>query len=225
MTVAAIVNVVLACVSGIVGVWGAIMKVRAGKTAEGLEEARAALYAIIAGLELMPASDPRVTQAKLIIRQIGDITGAEKDTIAKTVDEVRKVLGEAGFAPRRDETSPAQIERAAKAIMAARLAVDPGRATPLPAIIKGGLILLICFTCNGCQLFTAEKPAPRLTSELIMPNADYDAPGLSWSGRRDILTVEWPKGVVATSVVTVDSQSSDGETRAVSVAPLPAIGQ
>ncbi|MEN6533754.1 MAG: hypothetical protein ABFD60_06995 [Bryobacteraceae bacterium] len=69
-------------------------------------------------------------------------------------------------------------------------------------------IVLMVAVCLGCSTAPA-----RLTTEVLFPMS---------FGARDGLTVEWPKGVRSADVKTVEI-TTNGETRAVSVAPLPEI--
>ena len=198
-------KILIAIIGAIIGagasIWGAIQKMRAGKAEEGLAEARAALDAIIAGLELMPASDPKVKTAKQIIRGIGDITGAQAKTIQKAVDDVKAILKGAGFIPSRDETESRQVERAAKAIMAARQIRAAAKCMAVFVVL--GLLVSAC-----CPAQSA-----RLTSETLVSAMS--------PGEPDELVVEWPAGINADDIVTVDVISGDGVRRADSVAPLP----
>lgn len=214
MAISEVFSVVLAAISGIVGVWGAIQKAKAGKAEAAVDDSIAALHAFIAAMELLPAKDPRVVQAKNLVRQIGDVTGAEKDTIKKTVKEVRAILGNAGFVPEKDETSSSQVERAASAILAARKIRAASQKSGVPMAVKAGVLLLLLLPFIGCV--KVKTPIP-LTVERVWPSTILGAP--------DDLTVEWPRGVKAEEVITVDSTSYDGETRAISVAPLPALGE
>lgn len=230
MEIGGVVQLIGALVGVVAAGYKAYTEWRKAQSAQaGMDATVQALNAVIAALELMPASDPRVMKAKLVIRQVAEQVGAEQETLARAVDDVKAILREMGFDPLADETDPAQVERAAQAVEAlrARRRAQPSpeasagkppspsapageRGRPLTTALRVvGPLVMVGLLAWGCA-----RPEERLTREMVWPGQ---------SGEPDSLVVEWPRGVRAADVVSIDAISSDGEMRAQSGADLPAL--
>lgn len=195
--------------------WGAISGVIAGaagiyKSFTAFQKERAAkisaqqsLSTVVTALELQPANDPAVIQAKDTVRRASQANGTDKE-IHATVQTVKELMRDRAFLPERDETDPASVERAAKAIIEAR------KQKASAAKIGVLLVILVLPSLMGCQ----RNPIPiRMTNETVWP--------ATIQGALDTLVVEWPSGIKAADIVNVDVESLDGVARAQSVVEMP----
>lgn len=116
MELAGIIQVTLGLISAVSMGYAAWQRFRARQNQDGWALTDQSLRAVVAAIELLPAGDPRVQQAKRIIRSVSDSIGTERENLAKIVIEVRDLMDRAGFLAARDETDPASIKKAAKLI-------------------------------------------------------------------------------------------------------------
>lgn len=219
-----------AAIAGLIGAgiktWQTIKAAKkdATKWRDLAAQADTILNAALGVMHVIPNNSPQYQRMYETTLALSNSMGANTDVVADRIDQVVGALKNAGIKLETDNTSPADVQRAAAAIAAMQTSAASLAASdpPKPPSAGGftprlaGIFILaasIAACVMGCSLFQTQQD--RLTTEILMPG--------NASAPNGYLTVQWPKGIEAGQVHTVQAADATGEQRAVSVAQSPVI--
>jgi len=182
------------------GLWSGLRARNWAKTATHFERMLASMATAV---EMLPR-DERTAQVKRAIDRMQRYSGAHSEQWVALVQEVQDMVRKAGLNDRAEDV--AALSRAANAVAMARASRKPMK------VLKGGFVAFLVVVGLACCLTGCFAPMPeRLTREMVWP---ADAEGLY----APEIVVEWPEGIAAADVRTVEVDS-----RALSTAPVPAL--
>ena len=220
------VNAAVVIVTSIVTLAGyavAIYKsIKAKQFSAALETSENALGTVVAGIEAYEQIEKvrgvNNTNSRILketIQQIANQTGAEKERLASAVEQIAKLIGDSRM---RNTCDPSEVKaRAVIAVQKARLVRELGgkpEAAPTvadaPAPGASGVPpLLMLFVAGLSALVISACCQQRMTDETFVVTREGGT----------ALVIEWPPGVDASDVVTVDVEGRAESVALVESAP------